>query len=84
MSNPLNKINETLQGMSTGSGSGSASEVAKLEAIASKIEANTTALGTLATKLEAIATKLEAIDGHLNPLYSADYVAPESPDGGES
>lgn len=77
MSNPLNKINETLQGMSTGSGSGSASEVAKLEAIATKIEANTTALGT-------IATKLEAIDGHLNPLYSADYVAPESPGDGES
>lgn len=35
-------------------------------------------LSSVVTKLEAIVTKLEAIDGHLNPLYNADYVAPNS------
>ena len=34
-------------------------------------------LSSVVTKLEAIVTKLEAIDGLLNPLYNADYVAPE-------
>lgn len=37
-------------------------------------------LDTLASKQDAIATKLEAIATKLNPLYTADYVAPDSED----
>lgn len=37
-----------------------------------------TKLDTVATKLDSVVAKLDAIDGHLNPLYNADYVAPGS------
>jgi len=37
-----------------------------------------TKLDSIASKLDTIATKLNAIDGHLNPLYQADYTAPEA------
>jgi len=50
---------------------------ASLKALAGK-EASTTDLSDVVTKLDAIATKLDAIDGHLNPLYNADYVAPNA------
>lgn len=84
MSNPLKEINETLQGMSAGSSSSSSDNSTALGTIADKIQANTEALGTIVTKLGDIVTKLGNIDGHLNPLYAADYVAPEGSGGSDN
>ena len=57
---------------------------ASLKSIAGKEETTTdltnvvSKLDSIATELGNITTKLNAIDGHLNPIYTADYVAPTS------
>ena len=48
-------------------GSGSTADLSTIE----------TKLGDIATQLEAVVTKLNAIDGHLNPVYTAEYTPPE-------
>lgn len=62
----IRDIAASLKTMSAGAGS---------EADLSTIE---TKLGDIATQLEAVVTKLNAIDGHLNPIYTAEYTAPEA------
>ncbi len=69
--NPLKDINETLR-----SGGGSTAEVGKLGDINTALGKLETKLGNIETKLGNIETKLGNIDSHLNPLYTADYVAP--------
>jgi len=57
---------------------------ASLKTISGKEESTTdltnvvSKLDSIATELGNITTKLNAIDGHLNPIYTADYVAPNA------